>query len=66
MVSKDNYELNIRYYNEIIYKLINQDKLDAANQYLSGLLDQSNKFTGIHINVQVDILLTKAHLELLN
>lgn len=58
--------MSIKYYNELIYKFINQGKLDAANQYLSNLLEQSYKYNDIHINIQIDILFTKLKLEIVN
>jgi tetratricopeptide (TPR) repeat protein len=66
IIPKDNHDLSIRYYNELIYKFVAQGKLDSANQYLSTLLEQSYKYNDIHINAQVDILLTKARLEIIN
>jgi nitrogen-specific signal transduction histidine kinase len=64
LIPKDSQPLSIRYCNELVRKWLAQEKLDNASQSLSSLLEQSSRCVDLHINVQADVLLTKAWVEL--
>lgn len=53
----------VRYSMEAVYNFMAEGKLEAAGQRLSTLLDLSSRLP-LHINPQLDVLITKARLEL--
>ncbi len=65
-VSKERVDLAIRYRNEVAQGLAREGRLERASQELSSLLELAYLHSDLHINTQLEVLLTKVHIELAN